>query len=78
MLTRTEINLIAEKTAELVIAKTDELMTAKACADWLEISVKALYKRCETGRIPSHKKHGTVYFYKNEIQNYYKTDKPAS
>lgn len=78
MITRTEIDLIATRTAELIIEQTDEMMTAKACAAWLDITTDALYKRCETGRIPYHKKHGTVYFYKNEIQKYYKTDKPAS
>ena len=79
MLTTSEINRIAEATSELVIEKTDTMMTAKTCAAWLEISVSALHKRCEMRTIPYHKRHGTLYFYKNEIQKYYKMDnKPAS
>lgn len=89
MLTRTEINLIAEqvvgRVAELLEEKvealqkqTDEMMNSKQCAEWLGISVNTLHKRCETGLIPYHKRNGRLYFFKNEIQEYEKNDKPAS
>lgn len=79
MLSRTEINLIAEKVAELIHLKCDELMSAKQCAAWLGISVNTLHSKCSRGHIPYHKKHKTLYFSKNEVTTYYlKEDKPAS
>lgn len=79
MLTRTEIKLIAEETAKLLHLMNDEMMNSKRCAEWLGLSMDALHKRCNTGIIPYHKTNGSLYFYKNEIQAYYKTnDKSTS
>lgn len=85
MLTRTEINLIAERVVELLgekvevlQKKNDEMMNSKQCAEWLGISLNTLHKRCETGIIPSHKTNGRLHFFKNEIQEYEKNDRPAS
>lgn len=74
MLTRTEISLIAEKVAELIHIKNDELLTAKQCAEWLGVSVDTLHSRCSRGHIPYHKKHKTLYFSKNEVMRYYLKD----
>lgn len=74
MLSRTEINLIAEKVAEFIHLKTDELMSAKQCASWLAISMEALYARVSRGQIPYHKKHDSLYFSKNEVTSYYLKD----
>ena len=71
MLTRTEINLIAEKTAELVLSKSDELLSAKQCAERLGISTDALYSRVHRQQIPHKKKHDTLYFSWNEVKEYY-------
>ncbi len=54
-----EINRIAERTAELVKMQIDTLMTSKQCAEYLGISEAALRKRCNRGNIPCHKKHGS-------------------
>lgn len=85
MLTRTEINLIAERVVELLgekvevlQKKNDEMMNSKQCAAWLGLPVNTLHKRCETGLVPYHKRNGRLYFFKNEIQEYEKNDKPAS
>lgn len=74
MLTRTEIGMIADKVAEKLYDKTDELLTAKQCADWLGITVDALYGRCQRGQIPFKRKHGALYFSKNEVTEYYLND----
>lgn len=71
MLSRTEINLIAERTAELILAKTDELLSAKQCAQKLGISIDALYARVYRKQIPYKKKHDTLYFSWNEVKEYY-------
>lgn len=85
MLTRTEINLIAERVVELLgekvevlQKKNDEMMNSKQCAEWLGMSVNTLHKRCETGLVPYHKRNGRLYFFKNEVQEYERNDKPAS
>ncbi len=64
MLSRTEINLIAKRVAELIHLKSDELLTAKQCAEWLRISMKALYARVCRGQIPYHKRHDVLHFSK--------------
>ncbi|WP_148335662.1 helix-turn-helix domain-containing protein [Bacteroides neonati] len=79
MLTKTEISLIAERVAEIVLDKNDELLTAKSCSEWLNISIGALHKRCEKGKIPCYRRHGALYFSKKEVSAYYmQNDKPAS
>lgn len=74
MLTRTEINMIAERTAEIVLSKSDELLTAKQCAERLGIKIEALYARVKRQQIPYHKKHDTLFFSKNEVTAYYLRD----
>nr|DAJ47715.1 MAG TPA: helix-turn-helix domain protein [Caudoviricetes sp.] len=74
MLTRTEINMIAEKTAELISNRIDTVMDSKQCADYLGITVNALRKRCNDGKLPFHKRHGSLYFSRNEINDYLKND----
>ena len=74
MLSRTEINLIAKRVAELIHLKSDELLTAKQCAEWLGISMKALYARVCRGQIPYHKRHDVLHFSKIEVTAYYLND----
>lgn len=89
MLTRTEINLIADRVVERVVEllgdkmeafqkQNDEMMNSKQCAEWLGISVNTLHKRCESGIIPYRKRNGRLSFFKNEVQEYEKNDRPAS
>ena len=79
MLTLTEINLIAEATAKLILDQSDELLTTKSCAEMLGVTVGALHKRCASGTIPYHRKHGALYFSKKEVTSYYmKKEKSAS
>lgn len=85
MLTRAEINLIAERVVELLGKKVetlqerdDVMMDSKQCATWLGIPINTLHKRCEMGTIPYHKRNGRLRFFKNEIQEYERNDKPAS
>jgi|WetSurMetagenome_2_1015567.scaffolds.fasta_scaffold830840_2 hypothetical protein len=73
MLTPQEIRQIGQ-TVIKNIQPPDELLSTKKCAELLGITTEALGKRCSRGTIPYHKKHGTVYFSKNEVTKYYTTD----
>jgi hypothetical protein len=73
MLSLQELNQIGQFVAKN-IQPPDELMDIKKCAEWLGISIQALGRRCSRNTIPYHKKHGTIYFSRNEVMKYY-TDK---
>lgn len=62
------IETVVEKASQL---PKDELMNTKQCSEQLGISEKALRQRCQKNTIPFHKKHGFLYFSKNEIMKYY-------
>lgn len=69
-----EINRVAEKTAELLGEKLDTVMSTQHCAEYMGTTPAAIRKMCDRGHIPYHKKHGRLYFFKNEINNYLKND----
>jgi hypothetical protein len=74
MLTPQELRQIEAIINKAFEVGKDELMNTKQCAKWLGISEKALRKRCDNGTIPHHKKHGFLYFRRNEIAEYYTRD----
>lgn len=73
MLTQFEVNKIADALAQRVGHK-DELMSVKQVAEYLGISEDAVRTRCYRGTIPCHRKHGTLYFSKDEVTEYYLND----
>ena len=78
MLTSQDIKTIQVIVNKAIEVGKDELLNTKKCAEWLGISVDALHKRCEKGKIPCHRKHGVLYFSKNEVYKYYLQDIFAS
>lgn len=72
------INDIKRIRAELVdglreelLKATDELLTAKQCAEMLGISRAALAKRRQRGQLPYHEVDGCIYYSKREITSKY-------
>ena len=76
MLSLSEINLIAEKVAQLA-KPADEIMSIEQAAEYLHTTRDALAKRIERKQIPFHKKNGRLYFSRNELNAYYLTDSDA-
>ena len=69
MITPHEIRLIAEAVVKM-ITPPDILMDKRKAAEYLGISTGAVAKRVERGQLPCHRKHGQLYFSKNEIDAY--------
>lgn len=73
MLSIAEINLIAERVAQLA-KPADKIMSIEQAAEYLHTTRDALAKRIERKQIPFHKKNGRLYFSRNELNTYYLTD----
>lgn len=71
MLTPQDRRAIKDIVIDVLEVGKDELLNTKQCAEQLGISEKALRQRCQKNTIPFHKKHGFLYFLKNEIMKYY-------
>ena len=71
MLTRTEINMIVERFADITGQQNDVVMNIKQCAKYLGISPDALRKRVYDGTLPYSKKGRLLYFSRLEINQYY-------
>lgn len=76
MLTQYEINKIVDA-VDKKIGNKDELMNVNKVAEMLGISPDAVRTRCSRGTIPCHRRHGTLYFSKNEVTEYYLNDNTA-
>ena len=74
MFTPQELRQFEDVLRKVLEVAKDELMDTKKCAEWLGVSKDAIRQRCEQNKIPFHKKHGFLYFSKNEIMNYYTRD----
>lgn len=70
MLTRTEINMIVERFADITGQQNDVVMNTKQCAKCLGISPGALRKRVYDGTLPYSKKGRLLYFSRLEINQY--------
>lgn len=70
MLTRTEINMIVERFADITGQQNDVVMNTKQCAKYLGISPGALRKRVYDGTLPYSKKGRLLYFSRLEINQY--------
>ena len=73
MLTNFEIEKIAEAIAKRIGHK-DKLLTIKQVGEMLGLTENAIRTRCSRGQIPHHKKHGNLYFSKDELTAYYLAD----
>lgn len=63
MLTRTEINMIVERFADITGQQNDVVMNIKQCAKYLGISPGALRKRVYDGTLPySKKREASIFF----------------
>ena len=63
MLTRTEINMIVERFADITGQQNDVVMNTKQCAKYLGISPGALRKRVYDGTLPySKKREASIFF----------------
>lgn len=73
MLTPKDIRLLAEAAAKEVINRMtppDTILTTEKTAEYLGTTPGAIVKRVERGQLPYHKRHGLLYFSKNEIDAY--------
>lgn len=70
-MTSAEIKRLAAQIKTELRKELDELMNAKQAAQYLGISQAALRKRCSDGKCPYHKKGGSLYFSKLELNEYY-------
>lgn len=75
MKTKAEINQLAmslKPTVEAAIIQcSDDTLSTKQVAVLLGISVAAVHIRCSRKKIPYNRKHGRLYFSKNEVTKYY-------
>lgn len=78
MLTRTEINMIVERFADITGQQNDVVMNTKQCAKYLGISPGALRKRVYDGTLPAFKKGRLLYFSRLEINQYLLGGKPQT
>ncbi len=78
MLTRTEINMIVERFADITGQQNDVVMNTKQCAKYLGISPGALRKRVYDGTLPYSKKGRLLYFSRLEINQYLLGGKPQT
>lgn len=56
MMTRTEMNMLTERFAEVTGEQNDSVMNSARCAEYLGISQGALRKRVHDGTIPYTKR----------------------
>lgn len=73
MMTNFEIGKLADALIKR-IGTSDELWTTKQVAEYLGLTENAIRTRCCRGTIPHHRKHGNLYFSKNEIIKYHLED----
>ena len=62
---------VTEGVREELRKATDELLTARQCADMLGISLQALARRRQRGQLPYHRVDGCIYNSKREITGKY-------
>lgn len=70
MMTRTEMNMLTERFAEVTGKQNDSVMNSARCAEYLGISQGALRKCVHDGTIPYTKKGKLLYFSKQDINKY--------
>ena len=70
MMTRTEMNMLTERFAEVTGKQNDAVMNSARCAEYLGISQGALRKRVHDGIIPYTKKGKLLYFSKQDVNKY--------
>ena len=66
-----------DKLAEAIVRKMgrrDRILTTAQVAERLGLTESAVRARCCRGQIPCHKRHGTLYFSENELNDYYLND----
>lgn len=69
-LSQWEIDRLAEAIVKR-IGRPDEILTSGQVAEMLGITEIAVRARCRRSQIPYHRKHGQLYFSKNELTDYY-------
>ena len=70
MMTRTEMNMLTERFAEVTGKQNDSVMNSVRCAEYLGISQGALRKRVQDGTILYTKKGKLLYFSKRDVNKY--------
>nr|DAL54654.1 MAG TPA_asm: Pyocin activator protein PrtN [Caudoviricetes sp.] len=73
MLSITEINMIAERVAQLT-KPADEIMDIERAAEYLNTTREALAQRVCRRQVPFHKTGGLLYFSRNELNAHYLSD----
>lgn len=75
MISRTELERLATRVAELISPQLDEVMNVAQMAALLGTTVEAVRCRCKRGRLPFYKCGRLLYFSRKEVTRYLLNDK---